>query len=180
MFFDLFYLIKIIIAFMFENYFKTAWRSLSKNKTFTILNITGLSIGLVCSLLIALYVMDELSYDRFNTNADRIYRIDEQIKFGDFNYHGTQVPGIMGPVFAKDFKQIEQYMRFKSNSSVIIQKGNESIREDRIIYADSSLFDVFTFEMIAGDKKTALKEPHSLVITESTARKYFSSYDIIG
>jgi len=180
LFFDLFYLIKIIIAFMFENYFKTAWRSLSKNKTFTILNITGLSIGLVCSLLIALYVMDELSYDRFNTNADRIYRIDEQIKFGDFNYHGTQVPGIMGPVFAKDFKQIEQYMRFKSNSSVIIQKGNESIREDRIIYADSSLFDVFTFEMIAGDKKTALKEPHSLVITESTARKYFSSYDIIG
>ena len=74
---------------MFENYFKTAWRSLRKNKIFTILNIAGLSIGLACSLLIALYVLDELSYDRFNTRADHIYRIDEQVKFGDFNYNGT-------------------------------------------------------------------------------------------
>ncbi|HWK06584.1 MAG TPA: ABC transporter permease [Puia sp.] len=165
---------------MFKNYFKTAWRSLRKNKTFSILNIIGLSIGVACSLLIALYVLDELSYDRFNTQADRIYRIDEQVKFGDFNYSGTWVPAIMGPTFAKDFKQIEQYTRLKYNPNVVIRKGGESIREDRAVYADSSLFDVFTLEMIAGDKKTALQEPHSLVITESAARKYFSSLDIIG
>jgi len=165
---------------MFKNYFKTAWRSLRKNKTFSILNITGLSIGLACSLLIALYVLDELSYDKFNTNADRIYRIDKQIKFGDFNYNGAGTPAIMGPAFAKDFTQIEQYTRFSSNPGVVIRKGNESIREDRVVYADSSLFDVFTLHMIAGDKKSALIEPHSLVITESTARKYFSSLDVIG
>src|SRR4051812_5629598 len=165
---------------MFENYFKTAWRSLTKNKTFAILNITGLSIGLACSLLIALYVLDELNYDRFNTQAKNIYRIDEHIKFGDFNYNGCKVPGIMGPVFAKDFKQVERFTRFQNNSGIVIRKGNDNIREDRVAYADASLFDVFTLPMIAGDKRTALKEPHSLVITESTAKKYFSSIDIIG
>ncbi len=165
---------------MFENYFKTAWRSLRKNKIFSILNITGLSIGLACSLLIALYVLDELSYDRFNAQADHIYRIDEQVKFGDFNYHGAWTPAVMGPTFARDFNQIEHYTRIKSSSGVVIRKGSENIREERVAYADSSLFDVFTLAMIAGNKKTALKEPHSLVITESAARKYFNSLDILG
>ncbi len=165
---------------MFENYFKTAWRSLRKNKTFSILNIAGLSIGLACSLLIALYVLDELSYDRFNTQVDHIYRIDEQVKFGDFNYHGAWVPAVMGPTFARDFNQIENYTRIKSSSGVVIRKGSENILEERVAYADSSLFDVFTFAMIAGNKKTALKEPNSLVITESAARKYFNSLDILG
>jgi putative ABC transport system permease protein len=90
---------------MFENYFKTAWRSLRKNKTFSVLNIIGLSIGVACSLLIALYVMDELSYDRFNIHADHIYRIDEQLKFGDFSYNGTLTPAVMGATFANDFSR---------------------------------------------------------------------------
>ena len=165
---------------MFENYFKTAWRSLRKNKIFSILNITGLSIGLACSLLIALYVLDELNYDRFNTHANLIYRIDERVKYGDFNYNGAEVPAIMGPAFAKDFKQIDHYTRLKYSPGVVIRKGEENIREDKVIYADSSLFDVFTLAMIAGNPKTALKEPHSLVITESAARKYFNSLDIMG
>jgi putative ABC transport system permease protein len=165
---------------MFKNYFNTAWRSLRKNKTFNILNITGLSIGVACSLLIGIYVLDELSFDRFNTQASLIYRIDEQVKFGDFNYNGAEVPAIMAPTFAKDFKQIDHYTRFKSSPGVVIRKGNENIREDRVVYADSSLFDVFTLVMIAGNKKTALKEPHSLVITESAAIKYFNSLDILG
>jgi putative ABC transport system permease protein len=165
---------------MFENYFKTAWRSLIKNKTFSVLNIAGLSIGVACSLSIALYVLDELSYDRFNTRADRIYRIDKQIKFGDFNYDGAGTPAIVGPTFTRDFSQIEHYTRFKTNPGVVIRRVGESIREDKVVYADSSLFDVFTVEMIAGDKKTALREPHSLVITESAANKYFSSPDVLG
>jgi len=165
---------------MVINYFKTAWRSLSKNKTFATLNVTGLSIGLACSLLIALYVVDELSYDRFNAHADQIYRIGEQVRFGDFNYNGAEVPGIMGPTFARDFKQIEQYTRFKLSPGVVIRKGNENIREDKVVYADSTLFNVFSLEMIAGNKETALREPHSLVITESAARRYFTSPDVLG
>ncbi len=172
--------VKLNRNFMFRNYLKTAFRGLSKNKTFAILNIAGLSIGVACSLLIALYVLDELSYDRFNARANDIYRIDEQLKYGDFNYNGAEVPAIMGPVFAKDFMQIEHYTRLKANSGVIVKRGNENIREDQAAYADSSLFDVFTLHMIAGDRKAALKEPHSLVVTASTAKKYFGSVDIIG
>ncbi|HLZ85991.1 MAG TPA: hypothetical protein VKQ52_02070, partial [Puia sp.] len=92
-------------------------------------------------------MLDELSYDRFNTQADRIYRIDEQVKFGDFNYNGTEVPAVMGPGFAKDFSQIAGYTRLKYNSNVIIRKGGENIRESKAAYADSSLFDVFTLEI---------------------------------
>jgi putative ABC transport system permease protein len=165
---------------MIKNYFKTAWRSLRKNKIFTILNITGLSVGLTCSLLIALYVQDEVSYDRFNTQADHVYRIDEQVKFGDFSYNGTEVPALMGPVFKNDFKEIEGYTRFKNSPGIVIRKGGENLREDKVLYADSSVFEVFTLEMIAGNKRTALKEPHSLVITERIARKYFNSTNIIG
>src|ERR1700722_7474134 len=116
---------------MFENYFKTAWRSLRKNKTFSTINIIGLSIGVACSLLIALYVLDELSYDRFNTQATRIYRINEQVRFGDFNYDGAETPPLMGPIFAKDFNTIEHYTRLKANPGVTIRKGNESFSEDR-------------------------------------------------
>src|SRR5664279_462843 len=119
---------------MIQNYFKTAWRSLRKNKSFSILNIVGLSIGVACSLWIALYVMDELSYDRYNTRAGLIYRIDEQVKFGDFNYNGVEVPAIMAPSFAKDFKQIDHYTRFKTKPGVVIRKSSENIREDRVVY----------------------------------------------
>jgi putative ABC transport system permease protein len=165
---------------MLHNYIKTAWRSLRKNKTFSAINIIGLSIGVACSLLIALYVLDELSYDRFNTQASRIYRIDEQVRFGDFNYNGAETPPLMGPTFARDFKTIEHYTRFKTNPGVTIRKGNESFSEDRAVYADSSLFDVFSLDMIAGDKTTALKDPHSVVITETLAKKYFNSLDVVG
>jgi putative ABC transport system permease protein len=169
----------IIPAHMFLTYLKSAFRSLSKNRTFAILNITGLSIGLTCSLLIALYVMDELSYDKYNVGADRIYRIDEEIKFGGFNYDGTQVSAAMGPTIAKDFPQIEHYTRLQG-SSITVHKGVENVNESKVAYADSSLFDVFTLPLIAGDKETALKEPHSLVISESMARKYFNSLDVLG
>jgi putative ABC transport system permease protein len=165
---------------MIKNYFKTARRNLWKNKTFSVINIAGLSIGVSCFLLITLYVLDEISYDKYNKHANRIYRIDDQIKVGSFLYNGAQTPGIMGPSFAKDFQQVEQYVRLRNIGGIVIKKDQENIREDKVIYADSSLFEVFTLPMIAGDLKTALKEPHSLVITESTAKKYFNSTDAIG
>ncbi len=165
---------------MIKNYFKIAWRNLWKNKTFSVINIAGLSVGVSCFLLIALYVLDELSYDKYNINASRIYRIDNQIKFGDFLYNGAETPGVMGPSFAKDFQQVEQYTRLKNSGRIVIKKGTENFQENRVTYADSSLFEVFTLPMIAGDKKTALQEPHSLVITESMAKKYFNSTDAVG
>ena len=102
---------------MIKNHFIIAWRNLRKNKTFSIINITGLSIGVSCFLLIALYVLDELSYDKYNVHAHQIYRIDDQIKFGDFSYDGAETPPIMGPAFMKDYPQIVQYVRFKKHGS---------------------------------------------------------------
>ena len=165
---------------MIKNYFKIAWRNLRKNKTFSIINITGLSIGVSCFLLIALYVLDELSYDKYNLHAYQVYRIDDHVKFGDFSYEGAETPAIMGPAFTKDYPQIEEYVRFKNHDRFVVEKGSESFKEDKAVYADSSLFDVFTLPMIAGDPNTVLKEPHSLVITESTAKKYFNATDVVG
>ena len=165
---------------MINNYFKIAWRNLRKNKTFSIINITGLSIGVSCFLLIALYVLHELSFDKYNLHASQIYRIVDHTKFGDFSYDGAEAPAIMGPTFTKDIPQIENYVRFKKHGGFSVEKGSEIFKEDQAVYADSSLFDVFTLPMIAGDPNTALKEPHSLVITESTAKKYFNSTDVVG
>ena len=165
---------------MIKNYFTIAWRNLRKNKTFSIINITGLSIGVSCFLLIALYVLNELNFDKYNLQASQIYRIIDHTKFGDFSYEGAEAPAIMGPTFKKDVPQIENYVRFKKRSSITIEKGSEIFKEDQAAYADSSLFDVFTLPMIAGDPNSALKEPHSLVITESTAKKYFNTTDVVG
>ena len=168
------------LNYMAQNYFKIAWRNLWKNKTFSIVNIAGLTIGVACFLLIGFYVYDELNFDKCNSNVSRIYRVDEQIKFGDFLYNGAGTPAIMGPSFTKAFTQVEQFVRLKKNNNIVIKKGVENIREERVVYADSTLFKVFTFPMISGNPNNALTEPHSLVITESIAKKYFGSNEVVG
>ncbi len=127
-----------------------------------------------------LYVLDELSYDRYNDKADRIYRVDGDIQFGGTHFILAVAPDPMGPSLKKDYPQIEQYVRFRGYGGLLIKKGNENLQEDRVIYADSTLFDVFTLPMIQGDTKTALTEPHTVVITEKMAKKYFNSTNIVG
>lgn len=165
---------------MIKNYLKIAWRHLIKNKVFSFINITGLAIGLSGFLLIALYIMDELSYDKYNTNAGRIYRVNNEVKFGGNYFDLAQTPALMGPVMVREFPQVEQYTRIKWYGSFLVKKGNENLKENRVAYADSTLFSVFTLPMTAGDPKTALKEPHSIVMTESIAKKYFNRIDVVG
>ena len=166
---------------MFKNYFKIAWRNLVKNKTFSFINIIGLASGLACFILIALYVADELSYDRFNEKADRIYRINSDIVFGGNKLHLAVASDPMGATLKKDYPQVEEYVRFFSSSgSKLVKKGNEYIRENNVAHADSTLFYVFTLPVIAGDVKTALNEPNTVVISESVANKYFSTTDAVG
>jgi putative ABC transport system permease protein len=165
---------------MFRNYLKTAFRNLIKSKFYTSLNIIGLAVGLATCLLIFLYVLDELSYDKFNTQADRIYRVNNEIKFGN-NYMDLAVaPALQGSTMVREMPQIEQYTRIRWFGSFLVKKGNENVKEGRVGFADSTLFDVFSFPVIAGNPKTALKEYHSLVITESMARKYFNTTDALG
>ena len=165
---------------MFKNYLKIAFRNLWKNKGFSAINIFGLASGLAICLLILFYVNNELGYDRYNTKADRIYRIDGDLQFGGNHFVLAQVPDPMGAALKQDFPQVEQYVRFRGHGSIMVKKGNQNIAEDKVIYTDSTLFSVFTLPMIQGDPATALTQPNSVVITESTAQKYFNSTDVVG
>ena len=159
---------------MFRNYLKTAWRNLLKNKVFSLINILGLAIGLCCFLLISMYVLDELSYDKFNTKADRIYRVNSDIRMGGTDLTLPVTPDIMGATLKKDYPEIEEYARiYTSSGPKLIKKGAEFINEPRVGHGDSTLFKIFTLPAISGDLNTALNEPNTVVITESTAKKIF-------
>ncbi len=165
---------------MLKNYFKIAVRNLWKNKGFSAINIIGLAVGLATCMLMLFYVSDELSYDKYNTNADRIYRVDGDVQFGGHHWILAVAPDPMGPTLKKDYPQVEQYVRFRGYGGFLVKKGNQNLQEDKVIYADSTLFDVFTLPMIAGNSKTALVDPNSVVITEDIAKKYFNSTDVVG
>jgi putative ABC transport system permease protein len=165
---------------MLQNYLKIAFRNLWKNKGFSAINIIGLSVGLATCLLIMLYVMDELSYDKYNKKADRIYRVDGDIQFGGNHFILAVAPEPMGPTLKNDYPEVEQYVRFRGYGGFLVRKGNQNVQEGKVIYADSTLFDVFTLPMIAGDPATALKDPKSVVITEKIAKKYFNTTDVVG
>jgi len=158
-----------------------AWRNLLKNKIFSFINITGLAIGLACFLLIALFVLDELSYDKYNEKAGQIYRINARIKFGGADQTNPLSSDMMGEVLKKDYPEVENYVRlYNANGDKLIKKGNDYINEHNVVHADSTLFDVFTLPVIAGDAKTALNAPNTVVITEKIANKYFGSNDAVG
>jgi putative ABC transport system permease protein len=165
---------------MFRNYLKTAFRSLRKSKGFTAINIIGLSSGLAVCLLIVLYVTDELGYDRYNVNADRIYRLDADIFYNNTGYLGADGPKPLASVLIHDNPQFEQFVRLSYAGDVMIRKGNNYVQEHHYVFADSTFFKVFTVRMLAGDPNTALNEPNSLVIDESTARKYFDESNAPG
>lgn len=165
---------------MIKHYFKIAFRNLWKNKGFSAINIFGLAIGLAVCLLILFYVNNELGYDKYNTKADRIFRIDGDLKFGGNHFVLAQTPDPLGPALKEDFPQVEQYVRMRDHGGIMVKKNNQNIQEDRVIYVDSTLFSVFTLPMIKGDPTSALVQPNSVVITESTAKKYFNSTDVVG
>lgn len=161
---------------MFKNYFKIAWRNLIKNKGFTVINIVGLSLGIACFIIIAMFVTDELSFDQHHDKSDRIYRVHSDISFGGTDMSMSVSADPMGEVLKQDYPEVEQYVRlYASQGSKLIKKGSESINENAVVHADSTLFDVFTLPAIVGNTKTALNEPNSVVITESAAKRYFES-----
>ncbi|QTE38951.1 ABC transporter permease [Mucilaginibacter gossypii] len=174
-------------SIMIKNYLKMAFRSLLKNRAFTLLNVFGLSVGLATCLLIVFYVTNELGYDKYNERADRIYRIGLDVKLnGNANQYATSEEPL--PAAIKDvFPEIEQMTRmidvqglFLSPLKFYIRKGNENIQEKRVVFTESSIFKVFTLSMIDGSPARALDAPHSAVITESTAKKYFNRIDVVG
>ncbi len=166
---------------MISNYLKVAWRNLLKNKTFSLINIAGLAIGLSCFMLISLYVLDELSFDRYHEKAGRIYRIHSDISIGGTELRLAVVSDPMGATLKKDYPVVEQFTRIYAYSgSKFLKKGTEYINETDAVYVDSTFFDVFSFPAVAGNLHNALDEPNTMVISESAAKKYFGTTDVIG
>ena len=155
-------------------------RNLWKNKGYSAINNLGLAIGLATCLLILIYVMDELSYDKFYKKADRIYRVDADINFGGTHWILAVAPDPLAATLKKDFPQVEEAARFRDYGGIRIKKGNENLQENKVIFVDSTLFNVFSLPFIAGDPKTALTDPLSVVITEKMAKKYFNTTDAVG
>lgn len=165
---------------MLRNFLNIALRTMWKNKFFSAINIVGFAIGIATCLLITLYVLDELNFDKFNEKANRIYRINTDIKFGGAEQKFAVACDPIGFAMVRDYPQVENAVRFRNYGSSVVKKGNQNIKEERIIYADSTLFDVFTLPMIAGNPKKALIAPNEVVITESIAKKYFDNTQVIG
>jgi putative ABC transport system permease protein len=165
---------------MFRNYLLIAIRNLRKDIGFSVINIFGLAIGLATCLLITLFVIDELSYDQYNENAQRIYRIEENVHINGNGFNSVTVPFPMGITLAKEYPQIEKIVRLQNDGDILVKKGNETIVEHNAVYADSTLFGVFTLPLIAGNPQTALTLSNSMVISESLAKKYFNSTNVVG
>ena len=167
---------------MFQNHVKIAWRNLRKQRGLAFINISGLAVGLACCLLITIYVLDELSYDRYNAKADRIYRIHTDVKFGGNDRQSAVTADPLGPTLKQDYPQVEQFVRLHQRGTWLVKRAGStnSLREDNITFADSTLFDVFTLPLVAGDPKRALTSPNTVVISESAAKRHFGNQDPMG
>jgi putative ABC transport system permease protein len=166
---------------MLRNYLKIAWRNLLKSKIFSLINIFGLATGLASFVLIALFVWDELSFDRFHEKADRIYRIHSDIRFGGSDLTLAVSSDPMGAALKQDYPQVEEFTRiYNSSGGKLIKKGNEYIDEQKVAHVDSTFFDLFTLPAVSGNTKTALNEPNSVVVTESAALKYYGTTEVLG
>lgn len=158
---------------MFKNHFKIAIRHFLKDRIYTMLNIFGLAIGISTSLILILYMADELSYDRFYPDADRIYRIAAEGRMGESRKLSMAVTGApLAEGLINHFPEVESVTRLHG-AVLIINHANEFFKEVNVFYADSTFFDVFDFRILEGDPANALKNPYSLVLTENSAIKYF-------
>ncbi|GGM79431.1 ABC transporter permease [Dyadobacter beijingensis] len=170
---------------MLGNYLKIAQRNLVRHKAFSFINILGLTIGLTCCFLIMVFVRHETSYDTFHAKHDRIYRLNYMPKFAGYSIYIGLTPAVASPLLPDYFSDIEKSARVYRSNATIEVKNAQSPRpvkfdEDHFFFADSSLIDIFSFQFIEGDPKTALKQAYSLVITDEIARKYFGNAPALG
>lgn len=165
---------------MLRNYLKIAFRNLWQNKVYSFVNLSGLTLGLTVVMLIMLYVKDDLSFDRMHAKGPQIFRLiqDRKDLQGNLSKMGnTGMP--QGPAFVRELGDFEAYCRFKNGWNTLVKKGNEAIKEN-LMYTDNSALTMFSFEVLAGDARTALKDLKNVVITDRMAEKYFGSQDPVG
>ena len=164
---------------MIKSYLKIAWRNLRKNRLYTAINIFGLTIGIVSCLLIGVYIRHELSYDRFNENANRIVRVTM-----DYGINGVPqkvaVTGTkVGPQFKRTFPSVTDFVRVEKRDGVIAY-NNRLFKETNILYADPSFLKIFSFKFVSGNPTELLSTPDKIIITQTAVKKYFDNADPIG
>jgi putative ABC transport system permease protein len=165
---------------MLRNLIKTAIRHILKHFGYSILNILGLSIGISSALFLIIYVADEVSYDRYHEKADRIYRVSSKITEPDdqFTWNVAQIP--FGPQVVQDYPEVQSFVRFINMPRALYKYEDKEFNEENFNYVDSTIFDIFTYEIVKGDVKSAIREPNKIVLTEKIAAKYFGNTDPIG
>lgn len=167
---------------MLKNYFKIAYRNLTRSKVFTVINILGLAVGIVGGLLISLFIYDELSFDKMFADSDRIYRLNiDNRTAGETNKYAS-VPGPLAATLVQDCPPVEMVTRFRGMGSILLRKvdAEKNVKETHVVGADSNFFKMFGLELLVGDKKTALKEPNTLILTKTAAEKHFPLSKAVG
>ncbi|MEQ8478958.1 ABC transporter permease [Fulvivirga sp.] len=167
---------------MIRNYFKIAFRNLVKHKFYSAINIAGLAAGVACSLLIYLFVANEMNFDKFHEDGDRIYRIVRTGKFSDNEFRYPVAPAPFANALVNEIPEIETAVRFRFNGTWLVKtpQMNESFKESQVIYTDSTFFDLFSFPLIEGNSKNVLNRPNTVAISRSIAEKYFKGVSPIG
>ena len=165
---------------MWDNYLKVAFRNLWKNRFYSFINIFGLGLGIACFLFILIFIRDELSYDSYHRNAGRLYRMHFYGKLFEQEIDIPQVGDPWGPLLLNEFPAVEQQFRMREGGDFLVRYGENSYREEKVIFADSTLFDLFSFHLLEGDPRTALAEPNAIIITPQVARKYFGEEEPLG
>lgn len=169
---------------MFKNYLKTALRNMARNKLYSILNVSGLSIGLACFILIGLYIIHEQSYDRFHKNARNIYRVvkTSNLESGVVR-NSANCPGLLAPLLKMEYPgMVKDVVRFWHywGLGFNVQYQDNIFKEVNFAFADSTVFNIFDFEFLIGNPENALNAPYSVAITESAASKYFGDENPLG
>ena len=165
---------------MIKNYVKTAWRNIARHKGYSFITIFGLAVGLAGCLLILLFIKDELSYDRYNQNYANIYRVTAYVRFGGLDGSIGTVPAPLAAACSREFPEVESAVRFRELGNVIVRHGDKSYTESGLFFADASIFKVFTLPLRRGNPQTALVRPRTIVLSQTTAHKYFGASDPVG
>src|SRR5215471_10691357 len=166
---------------MFRNYFKIAWRNIIRQKGYSAINIIGLAIGIAACLLILQYVSFEMSYENFQVNKDRIYRVQQdRYDAGKLSTQWAAGAFAVGNSFKDAIPEIEDYVKIVDRDPVVVEVNNQPLKLDKAFYASGSFFNVFSYPLVVGDKMTALKEPNTAALSKTSAQKIFGSTDVIG
>lgn len=165
---------------MFKNILKASLRSLLRRKLNAVVSVSGLAMGLTCCLLIFLFVTDELAFDRHHENADRIFRIVSDIRFGTEESMLAVAPAPLAEAFEREIPGIAAAARFRDRGSFLVGRGARTFKEENVVFADRGVFEIFTIPLLSGSAETILKDPNSLVLNRSAALKYFPEGDPVG